>query len=318
MDISKHDIQPGLMELPEHFPEMPFPENNQFTLERWNLGKKLFFEKAMSIDGSKSCASCHLPELAFSDSVALSKGAQDRIGRRNSPSLANVGYFPYYTREGGIPTLEMQVFIPIQEHDEFNHNMVKIVEELGARPEYQQMAQEAYERPFDAFVLTRALGTFERSLISGWSKYDEYLNGRAQLSEEEMAGEALFFSERLQCGSCHGGLHFTDHGFRNNGLYVTYEDIGRKRLTGDDADLALFKVPSLRNVAVTAPYMHDGSLKDLDEVLDHYNGGGQPHINKDDRVRSLNLSQQEKKEVKAFLMTLTDSIFISNSIFKEN
>lgn len=320
---SKEDAKevpaPELMEIPKGFPPLTFPQGNEFTKERWELGKKLFFEKALSNNYNISCASCHKPELAFSDHVAFSKGDENILGRSNAPSLTNIGYHPYFTRAGGVPTLEMQVLVPIQEHDEFNSNIVDLAERLKKMPEYAAAAQACYQREFDPFVITRAIANFERSLISGNSPYDKYTyQDQSQiLNESEIRGMNLFFSEKTNCSQCHSGFNFSNYEFMNNGLYEVYPDSGRKRLTNLASDLALFKVPSLRNVGITGPYMHDGSLKTLEQVLAHYNRGGTNHINKSNLIKPLNLSLEEQKDLVAFLNTLTDLDFITNKNFKE-
>jgi len=310
---------PNLMEIPKGFPEIIPPEDNEFTTDRWELGKRLFFEKAMSVDSSISCASCHDPNLAFSDEVAFSAGVGNQLGTRNSPSLANVGYQPYLTREGGVPTLEMQVLIPIQEHNEFNFNIVLIADRLSEDSSYNKMAQKAYGREVDAFVITRALSCFERSLISGFSPYDQYQNYQKEeaLSDAEIRGMELFFSEKTNCSKCHNGFNFTNYTFENNGLYETYDDEGRYRLTGLETDRALFKVPSLRNIELTAPYMHDGSLNTLEEIVQHYQTGGNNHPNKSNYLYPLQLSESERSELILFLKTLTDDSFVNNPIFKQ-
>jgi cytochrome c peroxidase len=307
---------PSLMEVPEGFPDIPYPEDNAFTEARWQLGKQLFFDPIMSVDASISCASCHQPELAFSDDEAFSPGVAQRPGTRNSPSLANVAYHPYYTREGGVPTLEMQVLVPIQEHNEFDFNILLIAERMLADSTYYQMALDAYEREPDPYVITRALACFERSLISGNSAYDQYERGEKNLSPNVLRGKELFFSERTQCSSCHGGFNFTNYAFANNGLYTNYEDPGRFRLTGEEQDRATYKVPSLRNVDLTAPYMHDGSLTTLETVIEHYNSGGKDHPNKSPLLQPLLLNDQEKEDLVAFLQSLSDPLFIENPIFK--
>lgn len=309
---------PALMEIPPGFPPMEFPDDNTFTFERWELGKKLFFEKALSRDSSISCASCHAPGLAFGDDVAFSPGIENRPGTRNSPSLANIGYHPYFTREGGVPSLEMQVLVPIQEHNEFDFNIVLIAERLQNDPAYVEMATNAYNRLPDPFVITRALATFERSLISGNSSYDRYFyQGNTQaLSAGAIRGKELFFSDKTACFQCHNGFNFTNYAFENNGLYENYKDPGRFRLTLEPADSALYKVPSLRNVSVSAPYMHDGSLKTLREVIEHYNTGGASHPHKNPIIRPLGLTEQEKIDLIAFLESLTDPIFLENPLFK--
>ncbi|MCB9241186.1 MAG: cytochrome-c peroxidase [Flavobacteriales bacterium] len=298
---------------PDHFPAISYPSDNAPTQARFKLGKKLFYDVVMSRDSSISCASCHKPEWAFSDQVALSPGVENRPGVRNAPSLANVAYLPYFTREGGVPTLEMQILVPIQEHNEFDFNILLIGERLQRDSSYIRMSQEAYGRDPDFFVITRALANFERNLISGHSAYDDYLSERSQaLAPDELAGMNLFFSERTNCSVCHSGFNFTNNSFQNNGLYEVYSDIGRKRLTGEESDLALFKVPSLRNVGLTAPYMHDGSLENLEDVINHYNNGGENHPHKSNLIRPLGLSNKEKRELVAFLHALSDPVFISD------
>ncbi len=301
------------LEIPMGFPEVFFPTDNEFSRERWELGKMLFFDPVLSRDSSISCASCHKPEFAFADNRSTSPGIENRSGKRNSPSLANVGYFPYLLREGGVPTLEMQVLVPIDEHNEFDFNIVDLSVKLAHNAKYAQLAKEAYNREIDPFVITRAIATFERSLISGTSPYDKFVNGDQNvLNREENSGRMLFFSERTKCTSCHGGMLFTDHSFQNNGLYLNYTDSGRLRLTGEGQDRALFKVPSLRNVGLTAPYMHDGKMESLIAVVNHYNRGGYDHVNKSELVQPLGLSFEEKKALVAFLKTLSDFEFIND------
>ena len=318
-EISRPPYSPALMEIPKGFPEMDIPADNQFSIARWALGKKLFYDPIMSVDSSISCAHCHQTDLAFSDGLAVSKGVEDRLGTRNAPSLANVAYHPYFTREGGVPTLEGQILVPIQEHNEFDFNIVLLTERLASDSTYVKMAKAAYDRLPDPFVITRSIACFERSLLSGYSRYDQYVQyGYTEvLSEQELTGMDLFFSERTNCSSCHIGFNFTDYSFKNNGLYGVYEDIGRFRLTNKAEDLAVFKVPSLRNIALTAPYMHDGSMLNLATVIEHYNTGGADHPNKSSLIKPLNLTESEKIDLIAFLESLSDETFVNNSLFKE-
>lgn len=301
--------------LPKGFPEINFPEDNGFTKERWLLGKKLFFDKSLSLDSSISCSSCHQPALAFSDSVALSLGVKKLIGTQNAPTLTNVAYHPYYTRLGGVSTLEKQILVPIQEHNEFNFNIIEIAKRLQVNKEYMQLSKKAYNRDFDYYVITRAIANFERSLISGDSKYDRYKQGLIKLTESEKQGMDLFFSEKTNCSKCHTGFNFSNYAFENNGLYETYKDVGRKRLTEKDEDLEKFKVPTLRNVELTAPYMHDGSFKTLNEVVKHYNNGGRQNKQKNVLIKLLNLTETEQKSLVKFLNTLTDRKFCNNKAF---
>lgn len=306
---------PALLNVPTGFPEPVFPEDNAFTAERWALGKQLFFDPIMSRDSTVSCASCHLPQHAFSDVVALSLGVDNRLGRRNAPTLANVAYHPYFTREGGVPTLEMQIAVPVQEHDEFDFNMLLIAERMTRNNGYVEASRKAYNRAPDAFVITRALATFERSMLSGNSPYDQAAQGLTTLSPAQQRGQALFFSERLACAKCHNGFDFSNYAFENNGLYESYDDPGRYRLTGLESDRARFKVPTLRNISVTAPYMHDGSLPSLEAVIEHYNQGGSPHPNKSPRIQALQLTESEKSDLVQFLEALTDEEFLNDPKF---
>jgi len=307
-----------LLVVPKGFPVPVFPADNALTAARFALGKRLFYDPVMSRDSSVSCASCHAPNRAFSDSVAFSQGAGAAAGKRNSPTLANVAYHPYFTREGGVPTLEMQILVPIQEHNEFDFNILLIAERLKTDTAYVRMSREAYGRDPDFFVITRGIACFERTLISGGSRFDQfYFSGKNEaLTAAERRGMALFFSEKTNCAQCHSGFNFSNYAFENNGLYENYSDVGRFRLTDDPSDIARFKVPTLRNVALTGPYMHDGSFVSLSAVVEHYDSGGKNHPHRSPLVRPLGLTAQEKADLVAFLGSLTDEHFVSNSKFK--
>ncbi|HEY9114906.1 MAG TPA: cytochrome-c peroxidase, partial [Bacteroidales bacterium] len=185
--ILEPDSFEPLLAVPIGFPDPEFPEGNEFSEARWILGKKLFYDPVMSRTETVSCASCHMAEYAFSDIVPLSPGVENAPGVRNVPSLANVAYHPYFTRDGGVPTLEMQVLVPIQEHNEFDFNIIEIAKRLKADSVYQKLAREAYNREPDHYVIARALATFERSIISGNSPYDQYFfqNKKTALSFQE-------------------------------------------------------------------------------------------------------------------------------------
>lgn len=318
-EIVPLDGEQVLLATPQGFPNMEFPEGNELTKARWDLGKRLFYEKRLSIDNSISCGTCHQPALAFADDKAFSPGVFNRPGLRNAPSLANVGYHPYLLREGSVPSLEMQVLVPIQEHNEFNHNIVNIVSELKDDSSYSKASLNAYDRTFDGYVLTRAISLFQRTMVSGNSAYDKLVNhGDANaLDVNEKEGMNLFFSNRTNCASCHTGFNFTNYSFANNGLDSVYADNGRFRLTNDSADEATFKIPSLRNVGLTAPYMHDGRFSTLEEVVEHYNSGGKNHKNKSHLIKPLQLSTQEKADLVAFLNSLTDYDFVNDQKWKE-
>lgn len=301
-----------VLESPSYFPKAAIPADNQLTKSRVALGKLLFNEKLFAADSSISCASCHQSSLAFANLMAINFGSANVQGTRNAPSLANVLYQPYLLREGGVPTLEMQVLVPIQEHNEFNNNILQIVEKLKDKESYSVLAAKAYNRPFDAFVLTRALAAFQRTLISSNSPYDAYLSGKQDaLSYNALQGRNLFF-DSLNCSNCHSGALLTNFAFENNGLYETYKDVGRERFTKNANDRGKFKVPSLRNVGVTAPYMFDGSMPTLNDVINHYVSGGKNSTNKSVYIRPFSLSTNQRIQLLAFLESLTDYTFIHN------
>ncbi len=295
-------------------PRIIYPDDNQPSAERTGLGRRLFYDPVLSVDSSISCGHCHRPELAFTDGLDRSRGVLDRTGDRNSPSLANVAFQPYLMREGGVPTLEMQVLVPIQEHAEFDHNILLIADKLGRDSSYRSQSIAAYGREPDPFVITRAIAAFQRSLLSFQARFDAYVTKRDPhaLSKLELRGLSLFYSDSLACGGCHSGILLTDFSFRNNGLYTDYPDPGKARLTGRQEDIGVFKVPSLRNLSYTAPYMHDGSLTTLEAVLDHYASGGREHPNRDGLIRGFSLSRGDKAALLAFLRTLDDTAFVSN------
>lgn len=285
--------------VPNGFPEPIFPADNLPSAERIALGKALFMSTALSRTNTMACASCHQEKHAFADTATVSIGIEGRRGTRNAPSLFNVAYHPYYMREGGVPTLEMQVQVPIEEHNEFDFNILQVQTRLAADTTIVAAALRAYGRLPDPFVITRAIACFERTLLSGASRVD-----RQELTNAEQRGRVLFESARTNCTSCHGGFNYTTYAFENNGLAPVYADSGRYLLTRSPADIARFKVPSLRHVGQTAPYMHDGSTRTLRDVLDHYNSGGYLHPQKSPLIRPLGLSPQELDDLEAFLRAL--------------
>lgn len=307
-----------ILQIPAGFPIPDIPADNALTLPRVTLGKRLFYDPVLSADSTRSCASCHAQHLAFSDSTAVSLGIEQRPGTRNTPTLANVAYQKKLLREGGIPTLEMQILVPIQEHNEFDFNIVLVAARLKQMPQYVKLAQMAYGREPDAFVITRSIAAFERTLLSGNAPFDQYtFQGKSNaLSAAEIRGLELFESERLNCSKCHEGFLFSNQDFTNNGLYEVYPDSGRLRLTGLESDRGVFKVPSLRNIALTAPYMHDGSINTLEAVIDHYQTGGKSHPNKSPLLQPFALTAGERADLLAFLGSLTDIQFIENPAFR--
>ncbi|HTU59409.1 MAG TPA: di-heme enzyme, partial [Polyangiales bacterium] len=285
-----------------HFPEMAVPADNALSDARIDLGRHLFYDKRLSGNGAQACAGCHRQELAFSDGRVLPEGSTGHVIPRNAPSLANVGYLPVYTWVNPLLyTLEKQAMVPL-----FADLVVElgvsgrereVLERLSADATYPDLFARAYpEGPPAALSwdnILRALASFQRSLVSNRAPYDRYLQGEEDaISDAAKRGLALFESDRLSCSRCHEGFNFTravrtreqerwKDSFVNTGLYNTSDPGGYPRdnpglneISDDPADIGRFRVPSLRNVAVTAPYMHDGSLPTLSAVLDHYARGG--------------------------------------------
>lgn len=304
--------KPYSLLLPAQFPEMPVPEDNPLTVDAVELGRLLFHDTRLSRDGLVSCATCHLQHLAFSDGQALSTGIEGRTGLRNAPSLANVGYAPRLFADGGVPSLELQVLAPIADVNEMDHNILLAAEELNQDPVLHELSMSAFQQGLTPYSITRALAAFERTLVSVDSKYDQYLLGELTLTEDEMEGMALFMSDELKCASCHAGVLFSNFDYINIGLYSEYADAGRERITLNQEDLGKFKTPSLRNVALTAPYMHDGSMESLEDVIDFFASGGENHINKDLRIAGFQLSDEDKNKLIAFLHTLSDETLLQN------
>ena len=298
---------------PHYFPTINFPEGNEPSLLRFELGKKLFYEVKLSMNEDQSCASCHRLPSAFTDGRTVSSFHENEFAR-NAPTLSNLAWSPYFMSEGGVPTLELQALGPIHEKHELSLSMEEVIARLKSSSNYSALSKSAYGRELDAFAITRALACFERALISGDSKFDRYYFLKSNdYSVLERQGMDLFFSERTQCSSCHSLPFFTDYQFYSLGLEDA--DIGLERKTYSEADRGKFKTPTLRNIELTAPYMHGGSMSSLEEVVSFYNTGGGTRITKDSRVNAMNLSKEEETALVAFLKTLTDWNFVQNEKF---
>lgn len=296
------------LQIPKGFPYPVIPSDNQPTQNRIDLGKKIFFDPILSRDSTISCGSCHHTDKKFTDGLQFSNGIDGNKTTRNAMSILNTAYQPYIFWDGGVPNLEQQVLAPIENPLEMDFDINQVVARLNSHPEYPKLFQKAYNQPPSVYTLTRAIACYERTLFTGKSRYDEYLydNNTQALNASEINGMNIFFGERGECFHCHNEYNFTDYSFKNNGLYLFYADSGRARITTLQSDVGKFKVPSLRNIELTAPYMHDGSLATLEDVIEHYNSGGQPHPNKSGLIQPLNLTAQEKQDIVNFLKTLTD------------
>lgn len=305
--------------LPEGIAPPEIPEGNEMTWDRINLGKQLFFDPILSIDSSLSCATCHQADQGLANPQPVMRGVFGRLGFRNTPTLTQVAYSPYYFVEGGSPTLEMQILGPIEDHNEFGFNAAELAERIKDHPVYEELAQKAYGRPFDLYVLTRSIAAYERTMVSSGSRWDKYYyeGDSAALTDQEIRGWELFQSERTGCSSCHSGFTFSTYEFANIGLYEEYEDIGLARRTVLETDRGKVKIPTLRNIAYTAPYMHDGSIRTLTRVVEHFNKGGVGHPNQSELVRPLGLEKSEIADLVAFLRSLSDDKFLSSPLYQQ-
>lgn len=306
---------PYELNIPEGFPNPVMPEDNYLSQERVDLGRMLFYDPILSIDSTVSCASCHDQSLAFADNKVISPGVENRLAARNAPTLTNVVYNPTVLFDAYLPTLEMQVLVPVQEHAEMAFNIVEIGKRLRKDSVYIAMSMAAYGKQPNPYVITRSISAFERTLISGNSKYDrEVFQKKKAMNPSQRRGMNIF-NNRLYCAECHSGFNFTNFSTQNNGLYLNYPDSGRARATQLPEDRAMFKIPTLRNIELTAPYMHDGSLATLNDVIDHYASGGQNHENKSEIIQPFKISKREKRDLINFLKSLTDYDFITNPDF---
>ena len=303
------------------FPMPALPRDNPLIEERVALGEKLFNDVALSRDSSISCASCHSQPQAFSDSRRFSFGVDSQTGTRQAMPLFNLAWKSSFFWDGRAPSLRAQSLMPIQDHAEMDENLERVVEKL------EKTSKAAFAKAFDSDVITPeriglALENYMLTLTSHDSKFDRAMRGEAELSADEKHGFELFMMEReprmgtmgADCFHCHGGPLFTDHQFRNNGLAIDENDLGRAKVTGKAIDRGTFATPSLRNVAVTAPYMHDGRFATLEEVLDHYSDGVKMTATLDPNLAKhpgggLKFTADEKKAIIALLRALTDRAF---------
>jgi len=310
-------IDPFSVDVPSWFPELPVPEGNLLTSARIALGRRLFYDPLLSRDSSLSCASCHVQSLAFTDGRAVAVGVEGRIGQRNAPTLTNVAYVPELNADGGIPTLELQAQAPIFAHEEMDFTIAGFLARIADDATYTTQFQAAYGREPDAFGISRALACFQRTFISGASRFDqfEYQGMTDALSEAEQRGRELFFSNTTDCSHCHTPPLFTTFDYANIGLYQTYADSGRARITRLPQDNGKFRIPTLRNIALTAPYMHDGSIATLRGAVAHFNNGGVGHGNQSEYVRQLHLTPLQVDDLVAFLDALTDQGFVNDPRF---
>jgi cytochrome c peroxidase len=301
---------------PPGFPPVPAPQDNPITAAKMALGRRLFFDKSLSRTSEIACASCHRQENAFADPRPVSVGVDGQRGTRNAPALVNLAYGRSFFWDGGVDTLERQAIAPITSPLEMDLRLGAAVARVAADPSYGPMFERAFGGPPTPERLTGALATFVRTLVSGASRYDRYRRGdTTALGPAERRGMDLFFGERAECFHCHDGFNFTNERYANDGSYLPGSDVGRQRITQSPNDRGRFKVPTLRNVAVTAPYLHDGSLATLEEVVDQYVRGGRGDESTDPTIHPLPLDEGEQRDLVAFLRALTDESFLRDPRF---
>lgn len=342
--------------LPSGFPAPRVPESNPMSEAKAELGRFLFYDKRLSGNGTQACASCHHQSKAFTDGLALAIGSTGEVHPRNAQSLANVVYNPTFTwANPSLLSLEAQMQVPLfgdnpVEMGINGHNKAEVLARINADPRYPAMFAAAFPAEADALSwgnIGRAIAAFQRTLISGNSKFDRSQRGQETLSPAELRGQTLFFGEKAECFHCHAGFNFNDQvvhastqvldtPFHNTGLYniggtgnFPEGNQGLFEFTNKPSDRGLFRAQSLRNIEVTAPYMHDGSIASLEAVLDFYADGGRlithgPYAgdgrlnpNKSDLISRIDLNAQEKADIVAFLKTLTDHEFLTNPKFSD-
>ena len=313
------------IEIPDYFPEVTYNfEANPPTEKGFELGKKLFYDGKLSSDGVVSCGFCHIQDFSFTHHTHIvSHGVNGALGTRNAQPLQNMIFMNEFTWDGAAESLDAQPIIPITAEVEMNESFSNIIDKLQADEEYPQLFAEAFENgEVNTDNMLKAISQFLVMMVSADSKYDKILkNEGSQFTTEEEAGKVLFDQK---CATCHAGVLFTDQSYRNNGLPIDpeYDDEGRSRVTGLQADKYKFKVPSLRNIQITYPYMHDGRFQTLAQVLDHYDSGMVVTENLDPVFQQnenlgISLTEDEKQKIIAFLETLTDDNFLLDDRFAE-
>lgn len=320
-------------DLPTYMPTPIVPVDNPMTVEGIELGRMLFFDPILSADSSLACAGCHNPGLAFTDGKAVSTGILNIEGRRSAMSLVNLAYNTRgFFWDGRARSLEEQALIPVEDHTEMADSWDNVELKLRAHDSYPQRFRAAFgiekKSEITRDLAVKAISQFERTLISAQSRYDKVIwESNGFPTDEEQRGIALFFIEDDQtvghpgCSHCHFNPLFTDNQFRNNGLdsVATLEDFVDKGLGGSNGNIydnGKFRVPTLRNIVKTAPYMHDGRFATLDEVLENYSKGGHGVANEDTNILPFPLTEQDKADLISFLNMLTDTAFLKNPEFQ--
>lgn len=292
-----------LGEVPLGLDPLPIPADNPLTPAKVELGKQLYFDPRLSYDGTISCATCHDPAKGWSNGEPFGVGIKGQKGGRNAPTVLNAAYFPLQFWDGRAEQLEGQALGPIQNPIEMGHTLEACVECVNAIPGYKKQFQEVFGTEVTSDGIAKAIAAFERTVLSGDAPYDRYKAGDEKaLSESAKRGMELFFN-KAHCSACHAGANFSDSAFHNVGVGMDKEkpDEGRQSISKMLGDRGAFKTPGLRDIDKSAPYMHDGSLKTLEDVVEHYNKGGVANPQLDEEIFPLNLTAQEKADLITFL-----------------
>ena len=295
--------QESVIKVPAGLPPIEFPADNPPTVEKIALGKQLYFDNRLSRDNTISCASCHAPEKGFSNADQFATGFKGQKGGRNSPTVINTAYNKFHFWDGRSGSLEDQALGPIANPIEMNLTIKEAIARLNAIPGYKKQFQKVFGSDATADTIAKAIATYERTVLSGDAPYDRFQAGdKKALSESAQRGKKLFFG-KATCSACHAGPNFTDNAFHNIGVGMNAKqpDVGRKAISKLGGDQGSFKTAGLRDIARSAPYMHDGSLKTLKEVVDHYNKGGIPNEFLDEEIFPLKLTPQEANDLVTFL-----------------
>ncbi len=288
---------------PRGLAAVPIPKDNPQSAEKIELGKQLFFDKRLSGDNSVACATCHDPNKGWSNSDKTAEGIGGQRGGRSAPTVINAAYQAFQFWDGRAKTLEQQALGPIANPIEMNLPIEQAVEKIGSIKGYQDQFQKVFGEPVTAENIGKAIAAFERTALSGDAPFDRVRAGDdTALSIQAWEGMQLFFG-KANCSSCHSGPNFTDNGFHNIGVSFTKDqpDLGRFAISNVEGDKGSFKTPTLRDIAKTGPYMHDGSLATLEEVVDYYDKGGTPNEYLDEELFPLKLTAEQKAALVAFL-----------------
>lgn len=320
-DEQNPPTNPYTLKRPDYFPEIAYPiDNNPITQEGFELGKKLFNDPRLSLDNSISCSSCHVQSVAFTDPQHNpSIGIFEQAGTRNAPMIANMAFHSEFLWDGGVSHLDFVSVFAIENEREMGAKLRNIVEKLRNISEYPPLFKKAFPDldSIQSPYLLRALSQYMLLLVSDNAKYDKVQRGEDTFSPAELEGLDVF---QKKCASCHAAPLFTNLRYMNNGIDSVFTDVGRMLISARDEDIGKFKVPSLRNVSLTSPYMHDGRFKTLEEVLEHY-GNGVVHseslahqLMRDDTL-GIPMTDEEVEHILIFLETLSDYDFIRNPLF---